>query len=39
AGMREQLEMADIPRSLKGPGISLIIAGILALSFMGFTGF
>ncbi|MFQ6083114.1 MAG: electron transport complex subunit RsxA [Candidatus Aminicenantia bacterium] len=38
AGMREQLEMADVPEALRGPGIALIIAGIMALGFLGFTG-
>jgi len=38
AGIREQLELADIPKGMKGVPISLVIAGILALAFMGFTG-
>ena len=38
AGIREQLDTADIPRDLKGAGITLITAGLLALSFMGFQG-
>lgn len=38
AGIREQLELADIPESLKGAAIALIIAGIMALAFMGFSG-
>jgi Na+-translocating ferredoxin:NAD+ oxidoreductase subunit A len=38
AGIREQLELADIPEGMKGVPISLIIAGILSLAFMGFTG-
>ena len=38
AGIREQLEMADIPKGMKGVPVSLVIAGILALAFMGFTG-
>ncbi len=38
AGIREQLEKADIPKPFKGPAITLIIAGILALAFMGFSG-
>ena len=37
AGIREELELAPIPESLKGAGITLIIAGILALAFMGLT--
>ncbi|MFW6062304.1 MAG: electron transport complex protein RnfA [Planctomycetota bacterium] len=38
AGIREELDQADVPSPLKGPGITLIVAGILALAFMGFTG-
>ncbi|HEX2969340.1 MAG TPA: RnfABCDGE type electron transport complex subunit A [Bacteroidales bacterium] len=38
AGIREQLELADIPAGMKGVPISLVIAGILAMAFMGFTG-
>ena len=38
AGIREELDFADVPESLKGPGITLLVAGILALSFMGFAG-
>ncbi len=38
AGIREELDMCDVPTSLKGAGITLIVAGILALAFMGFTG-
>jgi electron transport complex protein RnfA len=38
AGIREQLELADVPESLQGAAITLIIAGLLALAFMGFAG-
>jgi len=38
AGIREELEFSDVPRCFKGAGITLIIAGILALAFMGFSG-
>ena len=38
AGIREQLELVDIPKGMRGVPISLVIAGILALAFMGFTG-
>jgi electron transport complex protein RnfA len=38
AAIREQLELADVPRSLQGAAISLIIAGIMALAFLGFSG-
>jgi len=38
AGIREDLEAADIPEPMKGAGITLIVAGILSLAFMGFAG-
>jgi len=38
AGIREQLELVEIPKGMKGVPISLIIASILAMAFMGFTG-
>jgi electron transport complex protein RnfA len=38
AGIREQLDLADVPEPLKGAGISLIVAGIMALAFSGFSG-
>ncbi|HIE43936.1 MAG TPA: RnfABCDGE type electron transport complex subunit A [Candidatus Omnitrophica bacterium] len=38
AGIRENLELAPVPESLKGAGVTLIIAGILALAFMGLVG-
>jgi len=38
AGIRENLNMADVPKCLKGAPITLITAGILALAFMGFSG-
>ncbi|HOB85189.1 MAG TPA: electron transport complex subunit RsxA [Bacteroidales bacterium] len=38
AGIREQLELVNIPKGMRGVPISLITAGILALAFMGFTG-
>ena len=38
AGIRERLELADIPDALKGTAITLIIAGLLSMAFMGFSG-
>lgn len=38
AGIREQLELVNVPKAMKGVPVSLITAGILALAFMGFTG-
>jgi Na+-transporting NADH:ubiquinone oxidoreductase subunit E len=38
AGIRQRLANDRIPRGLQGPGITLIIAGMMALAFIGFTG-
>ncbi len=38
AGIRQRLTNERIPRGLQGPGITLIIAGLMALAFIGFTG-
>ena len=38
AGLREQMEFAEVPRMVKGTVLTLIIAGILSLAFMGFAG-
>ena len=38
AGIREDLDLADVPEALKGAPITLITAGLLALAFMGFAG-
>lgn len=38
AGIREELNYADVPRVFKGAPLTLITAGLLALVFMGFAG-
>ncbi|MFQ5354566.1 MAG: electron transport complex protein RnfA, partial [Thermodesulfobacteriota bacterium] len=38
SGIREELEFADIPKHFQGIAITMIVAGMLALSFMGFAG-
>ncbi len=38
AGIRERLDVADIPAPFKGSSIALITAGLMALAFMGFSG-
>jgi len=38
AGIREELDLCDVPRPLQGAGIALIVAGIMAMAFIGFTG-
>lgn len=38
ASIREELELADIPEGMKGVPINLLVAGLLSLAFLGFTG-
>ena len=38
AGIREKLDLLEVPRSMKGAPIALITAGLLSLAFMGFAG-
>ncbi|MBT7628642.1 MAG: RnfA-Nqr electron transport subunit [Desulfobacula sp.] len=38
SGIREELELCDIPEPFQGAAITLVIGGILAIAFMGFTG-
>jgi H+/Na+-translocating ferredoxin:NAD+ oxidoreductase subunit A len=38
AGLREQLDFAEVPNVVKGTALTLLVAGILSLSFMGFAG-
>ncbi len=38
AGLREQMDLYNIPKGMKGTPIALITAGILAMAFMGFAG-
>ncbi len=38
AGIRERLEIADIPENLKGLPITFIVAGLMAMAFLGFSG-
>ena len=38
ASIRTQLELADVPRAMRGVPVALIVAGILAMAFMGFAG-
>ena len=38
AGIREKMKRSRVPRGLEGAGIALVIAGIMALAFMGFNG-
>jgi electron transport complex protein RnfA len=38
ASIRERLELADLPPVMKGEPITFIIAGLIAIAFLGFTG-
>jgi electron transport complex protein RnfA len=38
AGLREQLDLVNVPKSFAGVPIALITAGLLAMAFMGFSG-
>lgn len=38
AGLRERLVLAQVPRLFAGPPIAFIVAGLLAMAFMGFSG-
>jgi len=38
AGIRQRINEQRIPTSLRGPGIALIITGIMAMAFIGFSG-
>ena len=38
AGLREQLELANVPKGMQGVAITMITAGLLSLAFMGFSG-
>lgn len=38
AGLREHLDLADVPAPFKGVPIAFVVAGLLAMAFMGFAG-
>jgi Na+-translocating ferredoxin:NAD+ oxidoreductase subunit A len=38
ASLREKLRLADVPKPLEGLGVAFILAGCLALAFLGFSG-
>jgi electron transport complex protein RnfA len=38
AGLREKLELAAVPDAVKGTALSLMLAGLLSIAFMGFAG-
>lgn len=39
SGIRERLDLVDVPEALKGIPIAFIIASLMSLAFMGFIGF
>ena len=38
AGVREKLDLAEVPELVKGTAAALVVAGILSMGFMGFAG-
>jgi Na+-transporting NADH:ubiquinone oxidoreductase subunit E len=38
AGIRQKMARSRVPKGLEGAGIALVIAGMMALAFMGFSG-
>jgi Na+-translocating ferredoxin:NAD+ oxidoreductase subunit A len=38
AGLREHMELLQVPKGMRGVPIALVVAGILSLAFMGFAG-
>lgn len=38
AGLREELDLAEVPDLVRGAALTLMVAGILSLAFMGFAG-
>jgi len=39
SGIRERLELADVPEALKGVPIAFIVASLMSMAFLGFSGF
>lgn len=39
SGIRERLELLDVPQSLKNVPLAFIVASLMSLAFMGFSGF
>ena len=38
SGLREKLELANVPRAMKGAPIAFVMAGLMSLAFFGFAG-
>jgi len=39
SGIRERLDLADVPKSLQGVPVAFIVAGLMSMAFLGFSGF
>jgi len=38
AGVRQRLEYSDVPEPLRGLGVTMIVTGLMAVAFLGFSG-
>ncbi len=38
AGLRQKLELADVPPAMKGKPVAFLVAGIMSIAFLGFAG-
>ena len=38
AGLRERLDLANVPELVRGTALALVLAGLLSIAFMGFGG-
>jgi electron transport complex protein RnfA len=38
AGIRERLDLVQVPRAFRGAPIAFVVAGLMAIAFMGFAG-
>ncbi|MCK5568502.1 MAG: NADH:ubiquinone reductase (Na(+)-transporting) subunit E [Spirochaetes bacterium] len=38
AGLREKMGYSNVPAPLRGPGIIMLVTGVIAMAFMGFAG-
>ena len=38
AGLRQKMKYSDVPEGLRGIGITFIVAGLMSLGFMSFSG-
>lgn len=38
AGLRQKLELADLPPALKGKPVAFLVAGVMSIAFLGFAG-